>query len=204
MGKGQILFISVEGSDEAITEGLKAFQSGLNLIQRSDDQPAPIALPVASSGDGHHIVGANKIVDAEVRAAANGTVRRGAVKRAVQNVRKAVRTPKARKVSAPAPVPQPAFSLRAGGGDFTCPECGDEAKTCRGLGVHRRRSHGVVATGYIPKAQRVTAKPAAVKPQALAQPATSQGGFGCTECDQSFLSATLRDRHLKDYHPEVL
>lgn len=115
MGRGQVLFISVEGDDNAITEGLKAFQSGMALIQRKSEEPAaveiapspPAALPGAKA--------------AEVEDLAESISRR-TVSRAVAKVRRSV-------------------EAKAAGDGFKCRFCDKVCAAQAATGRHESKEH---------------------------------------------------------------
>lgn len=185
MGKGQVLFISVEGNDAALAEGLKAFQAGIALISGERTSPIEIAAPAVASAPE---LPENK--QAEVTEIASAISNRN-IARAVSKVRRATDTSaksagKARRIDP-----------RVESGPLACDQdgCDRSFKSAIALGIHRRQIHGIASAGYIKKADR----PAASQPDR-----ETLLPCGVNGCLHNFRSHSFRERHWETKHPDKL
>lgn len=184
-GQIKVVMVSVNGDNETLRAAMNTFADTVRQFSTGEPAaieitPAPPAVVAAASRAQKQSNGRVAAAVAKVRAATEQPAEPPAVKR----VNKRIKQPGVGKGHGGTPYAGPALS---------CPECGIPCKTPPGLGRHRRSAHGVLGKSSSAIALE-TIRPA--RPR-------QDGMFDCTECDQSFVSAPLRDRHIKIYHPEA-
>lgn len=185
MGKGQVLFISVEGNDAALAEGLKAFQAGIALISGERTSPIEIAAPAAVAIAPE--LPENKQAEVTEIAAA---ISNRTIARAVSKVRRATDPVPAKSAAGEVKRLDP----RVESGPLACDQagCGRSFRNNAGLGIHRLKIHGIGS------AVKKTSRAAASQPDRETLPC------GVNGCLQFFKSHGFRERHWATKHPDKL